>query len=1379
MSQFSPDTSPIFSRPGVTRSRTQSMSSDKPSTVAQSVMSPPISVSPEAAFIAAPSASQIVTNDHDSHADAWYDQHGVQSSGESVEVSDAALHQLNNFLDHLLFNFLALAGSTSLANLRPAVSDVLKPKLAKEAINNADEELREYLGGDDDDEFLDSPVTTSQRDWDLELAWKRARLRCMVYSSLGDMEEEDEDRHMEEGLLSDENDETSGSSVTPAVAIFLTSILEYLGEQALVSAGQAAWNRLRIKHDKEIKQNNKNSSDFVDRVAVDEVDMERVALDRTLGRLWRAWKKRVRSGHASVDLSYRPASREKMYHQRLGSLSAADGAIYPPVRESADEVEEESRQDQESTPARTNEEQLAAAIPLPMGERDVDEIECPGLAYYSDDATEEDDEPKELTASTRPKSMMIYSFSGDEQAAPVKASEPPITQIASRRRASSLPPQLASAKDKRSKVTGLADPDQASSALEQDVVDENTAVTAMKATEAAPVEIGDEPSAQPASETQTEQRVNDLIEGLAIVAPDAAEKLAEDDNKDAEEDDGDSVYEDIEEAQILTSSRISIGGSISGRSDSPASSDRGSRPPLSIHLPVRTGSLRLVDVSSPRTPSSRSQRNSLLQAEGSNSNYSRSVSRNSSINPEEPRETDENRSARLAGPVSINKARGSVAPSISEAEELGEPSPMSATLFPRRDPAAEPNPWEHHHQQQQQQQPNQTMFGSVKRQAPVTPQRAVSSEFDQRQPTQNQPAQTPPADSVTYMGDDIGPLPTRFPRQTPRSYSTNASPLVSPMTPAVPEKSSSRYQHSPPQGPGSPSGSIGVLSVQRPAGQKDRDGLWPSPEQKHSRTHHTPASSISSHKLRAARGSQDSTATQGLRNFEELIQSNETIQYTLTPDNMREIEGSPRSIQSITQTKNRRGEDGSQTNTSDHPALPSPKSLEVRRSNSVTRATGLRSHPVELPAGDVLDKAHPPISMATRTRGTAPQARDARLARESVLEFADFIRATGPTGADGGPVPPKTTLRRNPSLMRDQTSIEQSRPSMSGSIGSKNRLQARDATVNGGNDNSDLIDFIRQGPPSAGNHRIPRTVAPFRTTMDSDQMSAAVGGGRARNVSLPDAPDMRGSQASTNITEMSAPSVQSSVNSQSALLGTTPVVTQNGNPFDEPDMMPVRKQRRVRDPYAIDLSDEDEDDDDDFDYEPQPSRKPPAKEESLIDFLNSAPPPPPSDPVPFNLSHTKSMPVQPTRAPKKKASTPSLIARFRQNSSISASSRSQTNSRSVSSRSGPPANKGYVPIQVNIPTGGDLYPSFGSTTAPAVPSIPAQHLQRPNGRVPMKKFEPREAASTPSRGTSDLADFLRSEPPPPMSGPPAWAVDQNEGNSSKLFGRRKKRIGFT
>lgn len=862
--------------------------------MSQSVMSPPLSVSPEAAFIAASAASQIVTNDHDSHADTWYDQQGFQSSGETVVVDHAALRQLNNFLDHLLFNFLALSGSTSLAKLRLAVIEVLKPKLAKDAINNADEELREYLGGGDDEEFLQSPSSPSPKDWDLELVWKRTRLRCMVYSSLGDMEEEDEDHHMEEGLLGD--DETGGDNVSPAVAIFLTSILEYLGEQALISAGQAGWNRMRIKYEKEAKDFAKGRPEVVDRIVVEELDMERVALDRTLGRLWRAWKKRVRSGPASIDLSHRPVSREKMYHMRLGSLASPDGAV-PSVQESIHEPEEQPQQDGAGNGVDDGER--AAAIPLPMGERDIDEIEVPGLAHYSDDDL--DEEVDDLNLGTRPKSLMIFSFASKGDPPTPSMSQPQTPVVVVRRRANSLPTPAGSPCEKRKKpapegqeasevVPHAGNPVQ-NGTEESAVTDE--VVTGHDANKAGEKQGNDTKIAKVSSGTG--------VTAIVADAPSAAAVSLED-----EED-----FEEIEEAQILTSSRISIGGSNSGRSDSPANSDRSARPSLSLHtLPVRSGSLRVVDVASPRTPSTRSQRSSLLQ-EPSGGSYSRTASRTSSThtqsNLEESRDTEDPRVASTSSP---GLGRSNVAQSISEAGELEEPvmrpalsATLPASMGPRRDPASAPedrviltpDEYGYHEQKKSRRQPTQPIFGSVKRQSPTSPQRPPIEDAElhppQRSPQIGNAVPGNPSDSAASMEDDVGPLPPRYPRQSPRQYGVSSSPTG----PSLPEKSVGRNQHAHSQSVGvaQPS-TIGIVSVDRPSAPRDNgDVTRPSVDQSTIRPFHTPASSISSHKLRGARASVDSTATRPedvARNFEELIQSDETIQYTLTPDNMREIE---------------------------------------------------------------------------------------------------------------------------------------------------------------------------------------------------------------------------------------------------------------------------------------------------------------------------------------------------------------------------------------------------------------------------------------------------------------------------------------------------------
>lgn len=427
--------------------------------------------------------------------------------------------------------------------------------------------------------------------------------------------------------------------------------------------------------------------------------------------------------------------------------------------------------------------------------------------------------------------------------------------------------------------------------------------------------------------------------------------------------------------------------------------------------------------------------------------------------------------------------------------------------------------------------------------------------------------------------------------------------------------------------------------------------------------------------------------------------------------------------------------------------------------------------------GGVVPRSIPPVPSKPRATN-GPQARDARLARESIAEFAEFIRSTGPAGASAASSngPPRSRRERNQGSISN-SSIDTGRVSTT-SNPNRPKLQPRGAAVDHKDDNSDLIDFIRRGPPSgAGNPRIPRSVAPFRTTADSDQLSVAIGG-RAVDAQLRDS-DVAGSRASTHATDSSVPpSVQSSINSHSALLSRNKSMPFDAGNGDMP--MPKRKTRRVRDPYAIDLTDEELEDDDEF--TPLPNKRAQTQEESLIDFLNNYAPPPEPTVQPFNVSQSRN-----TMQPKKKASASSLMARFTRRdsnqssaigSSVSASSK-MAESRAISSRASAPKG-GHIPIQVNIPETTNAYAHPVRTSSKAATMMGDGPGASPVGRrVPMKKFEPREATSVSSRTTSDLAEFLKQSGPPAGAGPiasqfPDPAERDDANGISKVFGRRKK-----
>ncbi|PQE30391.1 Nascent polypeptide-associated complex subunit alpha protein [Rutstroemia sp. NJR-2017a WRK4] len=1323
------------------RTRSQSVSSDRPSMASYtSLLSPPTSVSPDPVYIAPSAASQIVTNDHDSRADAWLDQHGIEPSGETALVSAPALTLVNKFLDQLLFNFLSVSRSTSLATLRPAVSEVLKPKLAKDAISGADDELREYLGGGEDDGLLSSDNGVSGRNWDLELVWKRTRLRCMVYSSLGDMEEDDEDRYTAEGHLSTYLDVNGGEGdsgiVSPAVAIFLTSILEFMGEQVLVVAGQAAYSRLRAKHERDEKEGVTRLTDIADRVVVEESDMERVALDRTLGRLWRGWKKRVRTPGNSisagrpfpVDLLATPPPPPKSL-QRLASALAIS--------------EEKSRQASGSTTP--NELQPAAGIPLPMSVNDIREIEIPGVALQSDDeASRAGSETDDLTTVQRPKSLVIFTNANNLPTP--NSSQPPTPNFAtltpkSRKRANSLPPpdpaSFTSLFSKRASVRVSTEVDSAN-------VDSRVNGT-----------ITPEDSDVDAAETKND--------GKSVTRSKSGASSARPFTPGHARNESTGMDSDEEEPQIMTSSRISINGRISPDDMKDLSSHSSLRSP-SIH------SLRLIDVTSAKSPTI-SRNGSIDAGDYISSGRAISISRPNSLHSpilteiQSPRGTSPNLRTSTGSPLArsgsglssmvTNNARESIS-EVDEGEGADNDSPLSAV--PADFAAAmqgvdmDPSPTSQNFIPNPVLKPTAPKAAPFVLAAPPTPQNYRGNHKEAAKQKQNATSALPVISNPKIRGNNARDVPNglqpamrTFSDPPPRSTSR---PLNNPIIergavlPSLAENSSPETAKSAPR----------ISPVQRnspPRPVRDDSTLkaGPGSQSKPLRQSYGSTSSSSSvQKIKPIRTSEEGAPSAGeLKSFDQLIQGSETIQYTLTPQTMRNIE----SPVSPAFAQNHRPATGRS------------------HSSSVSKTTGLYSHPL-----------NPTISRGTtssRLRGNTPQPRDARADRDSLGDFSEFIRSTGPANSYSKEVPPRVSTSTSSNYSRPPTgnthkgsngtvrnvsvsgSVPRSSPVSSlprraeSSAGrSRTRLQARDATV-GKDSITDLIDFVRAGPEDKDTHRIPRTVAPFRSTMDSDQMAGLVGG-KAVDATLPDARYSQSSiQASTQ-----ASTHQSSVNSREGLLNSSnkasrPTPGQSSMDFDDEDMMPKRKTRRVRDPYAIDFSDEEEDE-----YETTTSRPAPIKEEeSLADFLRNVPPPP----SPKMTSVFDDAP----KPPKKKAS---FSSRFGRSGSIS---QSQPPKTSNSNRSIPIKHTPINPLLSGPSSSSN--PPYGSHSASS------RHPSISNNNIQQKAFQPREPQATGFKSkTSDLADFLMNSEPPVQMNPKPFVTEKEEHSTfaSRMFGRRKK-----
>lgn len=226
-----------------------------------------------------------------------------------------------------------------------------------------------------------------------------------------------------------------------------------------------------------------------------------------------------------------------------------------------------------------------------------------------------------------------------------------------------------------------------------------------------------------------------------------------------------------------------------------------------------------------------------------------------------------------------------------------------------------------------------------------------------------------------------------------------------------------------------------------------------------------------------------------------------------------------------------------------------------------------------------------------------------------------------------------------------------------------------------------------------------------------------------------------------------------STGAESTSSSRAPLLSQPG-PSDAPPI-PRRKRRGPRDPYAIDVSDEE--DEEEF-SEPVIASKPARAEESLLDFLNSVPPPVTQKaPEPFILT---SYPVPP-----KSSSGPGLSGvtnRFRRNT---VTEKGPTSKKSMPSMRSPkvitkPQISSPIPQSTGFQTNASghtnqLGRERGLASQPSMPS-----LARPSRQTE----------------TSALADFFKNTAPPPQPitrSPTVISEDRKDSTFSKFFRRKR------
>ncbi|KAK7179990.1 hypothetical protein PSPO01_13989 [Paraphaeosphaeria sporulosa] len=1280
-------------------SRAPSFSSDRPSLAGSVTFQMPSSVRPAPAYIAASVASQIVTDNHNAQLreDTAVSVNEEPGAGLSNALfSEQALSLLNAFLDHLLFAFLSTARSPSLTAIRPAIIDVLKPRLAREAMATADEELAGLLAGEDDEEFPAQQKNEGEP-WDVEKVWKRTRLRIMVYTRLGELEDEDEERYVqqERGLSMDESDDEEAGLVSWASAIFLTSIVEHVAEQTLLISGQAAFTRLSARMRKMAQQSPDSEEQQLERLIVEDFDVEKVALNSALGRLWRTWRKRVRS--PITPLSPRGIHSMSSYtslHRRHLSHDTDHGSMIDGVPEVP-----------EYKPTET---EIAANIPLPIGDNDIREIEVPGLARtFEEDESSGAETP--VTRPQRPTSVIML--------APAELLR---NRVAKERPLSVPPPQ------RKSLVLPVFSEQE--SEEEADDLPFETPMEAMEPTSDDDSYIHDERQEDmhhDNEENGDHEADADMVAfaastgmGFGMTPPGGPIRTEKKSTLGKEEDSADTPTQANYngDSRVFVSKRMSL---------------------------EKTGPPGIVRTYSTRSSSLRSQNRSQPNSPGMTPNMeARSFLE------------DDNSEDDTPGPEAIGVAHTSNIP-IPSPSPSAEVNGAEKALGHAKHPS---------HGGYVEVLPRQIAPTAIHVRSTPTPDGTRG------------PSEIPDARKEVQRRDVPQPY-VHVPQPRPREFTPPGTRLSSLQEteawqskqqqhqPSIPVKSARR---------GSPSEGSGrytspqrarepiVAVAERPAHLKSIEG---SPR---SRSGPTDGPADTKTSLKRVSSSSSSTAGRSVgtsilhsgresstsldgrprglsgrmseedrqREFDSLVRSDETVKVTLTPQNMRDMDKQEAAV--VRRESPKPSPKPAKSSVTVYPRVNADKDSQFGSQHLPTR-TSPRSN-------------GPTPSSSSKGSMKKPLAREPQVRGDSMRDFADFIRSTGPAPGDEKPVqrfalsgtgakPNNGSSSSIGGLGRKLSTRQTSSHSHSSSLAgdgpsAKPRIHMEPRSPAGqrsGND--DLIDFIRQGPPNSNNGqpRIPRSVAPFRTTVDSDQFDHMLDNGNVESA--------YGSQVST----VSKQSSQTS-NSKTGLIpkqsvtqpaySNTPQQLSGSMSNVEPQI--TRTRRRIKDPYAIDSDDED----DDLLTALPTSNKPVHREESMMDFLNSMEPTSNSPPQAFMLS-PETIAAAKARAAAGKGGANGHSHTNSLTSSISAP-RNGTNSRAG-------------PSQAHIST--------------SVASNPPRGGYKP-------KLQARGAASEPRAGrsaTNDLADFLRnSGPPEPPAPAPGATIRREESKPSKAKFWRKK-----
>ncbi|KAG2155092.1 uncharacterized protein EDB93DRAFT_1202413 [Suillus bovinus] len=179
-----------------------------------------------------PTATQVPTFISSRSADV------ILSDIRPTKLTPDALNSINALLDELLYSILNAARSFNTSRLRTAMHKVLPTTLGKEAILEAEMELRAYYQRTVT--AVGSSSSSEDGVFNLQWASELLRLKCEAYSTLSDTDENsDAENRLKERMLADGVPPPKQEVLSPA-SLYLTAIIESICEHILSNVGRVA-----------------------------------------------------------------------------------------------------------------------------------------------------------------------------------------------------------------------------------------------------------------------------------------------------------------------------------------------------------------------------------------------------------------------------------------------------------------------------------------------------------------------------------------------------------------------------------------------------------------------------------------------------------------------------------------------------------------------------------------------------------------------------------------------------------------------------------------------------------------------------------------------------------------------------------------------------------------------------------------------------------------------------------------------------------------------------------------------------------------------------------------------------------------------------------